>query len=98
MAEQPEKILYRGVSMLASWPDKIRAAQRDLTCIVEGKEVPRVRYGEEEEDWGADKRPCHDCGVIKGELHVEGCDVERCPGCGGQRFNCECEPSNDDEV
>jgi hypothetical protein len=51
----------------------------------------RVRYGREADDWGADHRPCHDCGVIKGELHIWGCDVERCPACGGQVIYCECE-------
>lgn len=88
-------ITYRGVSMTEDWPAKILSAQSQTMCEVNGRCVSRVRYGDEEDDWGADERPCHDCGVIKGEFHVEGCDVERCAGCGEQRFNCDCEPIDD---
>lgn len=56
-----------------------------------GKLVDRVRYGDEEDDWGADRAPCHDCGVVKGELHIFGCDVERCPLCGSQLIFCDCD-------
>jgi hypothetical protein len=96
MAEA-ERITYRCVSMIAGWPERIRAAQLVTNCVIGGKEVPRVRYGEEKDDWGAAHSPCHDCGVIKDEFHVQGCDVERCAGCGGQRFNCDCEPCEDDD-
>ena len=33
---------------------------------------------------------CHDCGALEGELHEYGCDMERCPFCGGQLITCDC--------
>lgn len=97
MDEKPKMVTYRGVSMIEGWPEKIQDAQIATTCVVNGQVMSRVRYGDEEDDWGADSRPCLDCGVINGEFHVEGCDVERCAGCGGQRFNCDCEPYEDED-
>jgi rRNA maturation endonuclease Nob1 len=58
---------------------------------IKGVSFLRVKYGGETDDWSADRGPCHDCGVMKGELHVWGCDVERCPACGGQLIFCECD-------
>ena len=33
---------------------------------------------------------CHDCNVMEGEIHKDGCDMERCPFCGGQLISCSC--------
>ena len=91
-----EYVTYQGVRMAAEWPAKIIEAQAIQSYTIEGREYERIRYGEEAEDWGADKGPCHDCGVIKGQYHVPCiCDVERCPSCEGQVISCECRYEGD---
>jgi hypothetical protein len=71
------------------WPEKIAAAQNVLSLAFGDREVARVRYGKEHGGWNFSV-PCHDCKVIEGELHVQGCDVEECPLCGQQLITCEC--------
>ena len=73
-------IEYRGVRMVEGWPARITEAQSIRTYSSRDKPVPRIPYGSERDDWGAEK-PCHDCRVFKGELHVVGCDAEECPLC-----------------
>lgn len=91
-----EKVIYNGVSMHPSWPARIESAQAITTYVINGEVYKRIRYGEENEDWGADRGPCHDCGVVKGQFHVgPACDVERCPRCGGQVIGCDCEHEGD---
>lgn len=41
---------------------------------------------------------CHDCGIQHGNFHHPGCDVEKCPRCGGQIISCGCQGSKSSEV
>jgi hypothetical protein len=82
---------YRGVWMRGDHADKIKTEQNRAVYIVGTKEYPRIRYGDEKQDWGAETQPCHDCGAVRGEFHVPGCDVERCPVCGDQAITCNCQ-------
>ena len=77
--------------MIEGWPEKIHAAQNQPKVLIGGVLFDRVRYGDERDDWGADQHGCHDCRVIKGQVHVRGCDAEQCPNCGGQLIGCDCD-------
>ena len=90
------------------WIDDYSRAQNEKTVRLSGKRYRRLRFGKEPpwkdapEDFVAVwqeviKRPCHDCGVIFGELHLDGCDMERCPRCSGQYLICCCRTEEDDE-
>lgn len=43
-----------------------------------------------------DNERCHDCSIMNGfpNYHHPGCDMERCPICGGQAISCDCAYDN----
>ena len=100
LLEQLEGLLEqrrRSVPEIPGWQEFIDAAQADThVTMADGRVLPRIRYGDEPDDWGADRHPCRDCRAVKGQYHVAGCVVERCPNCGGQFGSCECEFEGDE--
>jgi hypothetical protein len=83
--------------------DDFFEAQDKKTVKLSGKRYRRIRYGYEHRHWKGPlskeskvrlreraNQPCHDCGVLRGELHVPNCDWELCPRCSGQYMSCDC--------
>ncbi len=59
--------------------------QGDPDSLIEPNEVIRTDHR------------CADCDVDVGEFHLPGCDIERCPGCGGQAISCACYEDDEDD-
>ena len=60
-----------------------------------GKDMDPIKYGDEKEEADTPER-CHDCNAQKGHFHHPGCDMERCPKCGGQLISCGCMDDEDE--
>ncbi len=89
-----EIVYFNEVFMPKDLRDEIVDEQTKPTLIIDGKEYLRIRFGDADEwtdiDLNYSVHPCHDCGVIKGQVHLLDCDMERCPRCKEQLISCEC--------
>ncbi|HLZ91335.1 MAG TPA: hypothetical protein VKQ28_06435 [Candidatus Acidoferrum sp.] len=87
-------VVYNGVEMYREHPSEIIEAQSVTHFEANGQKYERFKYGDEP-DWltvnpSFADIPCHDCGVVKGQYHAEGCDGEECPECRHQLLGCGC--------
>ena len=64
-----------------------------MKYLINGMLYNPVKVGDKG-DWyeGEPNKTCGDCGHKYGEVHMEGCDIERCPACGRQMLSCDCGP------
>ena len=95
------------------WKKNIELSQQVTVYECDDDEFfPRIPYGAEDEyphplaprpaslpSYAeiAEQHPCHDCAVVKGQLHVPGCDVEKCPKCHWQAISCGCGSDEEEE-
>ena len=73
-------------------------SQARTVYVIHNAPVPRIRYGDEADDFGAGQLPCQECGATRGQYHAFGqCDAEQCPVCRGQATSCDCAYEGDDD-
>ncbi len=61
-----------------------------MKYLIKGKLYDPIKVGDPGDWMQEPNSTCHDCGEGQGQYHHEGCDVERCPCCGGQLISCDC--------
>jgi hypothetical protein len=83
-------VFYNGVDMHKGNPKDILDAQRHPYLFGGRRRYSRIRFGAEVMWESAGWSTCPDCGVVEGQYHVDGCDIEECPKCRAQRLGCEC--------
>jgi len=61
-----------------------------LRIAINGVQLERLKHGETGSLY-CDSGPfCPECGALKGEVHILGCNAERCANCQGEFITCGC--------
>jgi hypothetical protein len=61
---------------------EVERAQARTIYEIDGDQIARIPM------YGFDT--CRDCGAMRGQLHIPGCDAEECPKCHKQAVVCGC--------
>ena len=96
MTDKVERVTFNGTKVLAGWPEHLEVSQAITVFHINGKEYPRVPYGNETGYKQESTLSCRDCAAVKGQFHAFGCDMERCPLCDEQALFCGCKYENAD--
>lgn len=86
-------VSYQGETVHREWPSVLVEAQYLTHWLIDGEAYPRIPWGDPGEGWESPLMPksaCHDCMALPGQLHGEGCDMERCPRCAAQMLGHCC--------
>ena len=67
------------------------------SCSAAAIQMGGLAYARRRFRWRHVER-CDGCGIARGGVHHLGCDVERCPRCGGQLITCGCLDAAQEEV
>jgi hypothetical protein len=98
-AFEEEIVFYNDIFMSISLKDELEKEQGRADITLDGEIFKRIPYGSSKEYSGLDlgdysSRPCGDCKAGKGQFHLLGCDIERCPKCGRQLLSCRCKTAD----
>lgn len=80
-----------GVVKMVKCNDCGKEMLRAKTCSAKRIWIQGVLYPRDSIHFDKNER-CHDCNIEnkKGNYHHFGCDMEKCPKCGGQLISCGC--------
>ena len=92
-------VTYNGISMCRDYAESLESAQSLAFYRVDGRNVSRLRFGEETFPMvTAGHGLCECCSAARSQFHEPLCEREQCPICEQQVLSCDCSIDCDDAV